>query len=371
MIRVLYVVPTLNNGGVEYVIHSSALRLKNKGIEVVVACSSGMMCQTLRDAKIDVVNIAFHKKNPFHILLNAFRLISVIKKYKINIVHAHSRAPAWSSYIACRLTAIHFVTTFHSFYGHFLLKKLYSKIMTKGEVIIVPSKALLKHVVEVYKIESEVIRLVPNWVEVSSEGTRDSLANFKKNLQIKDDTKVASVIARITRWKDLSLILQSWSSLDRKNSILIIVGNVTSKKYFNEITQYCIDNEMTNSVKFIDGTKQNINNVLVTSDLLISSSSLKPEGFGLTMLEAAFYGVPVVATGHGGALDIVINGVTGFLFPPYDVIALTKNIVKIFAMSKDEKDKMSIASIQHAKSFNPTQSIDLLISIYNEIIYSK
>ena len=89
MIRVLYVVPTLNKGGVEYIIHSSVLRLKNKGIEVVVACSSGMMCQSLRDAKIDVVNIALHKKNPIDVLLNAFRLISIIKKYKIiiNIIY--------------------------------------------------------------------------------------------------------------------------------------------------------------------------------------------------------------------------------------------------------------------------------------------
>ncbi|MBU3590411.1 MULTISPECIES: glycosyltransferase [unclassified Polynucleobacter] len=368
MIRVLYVVPTLNAGGVEYVIHASALRLKNKGIEVVVACSSGKMCQSLRDAQIKVINIAIHRKNVYHILLNAFKLMRIIQKYKINVVHAHSRAPAWSSYIACKTTSTHFVTTFHSFYGHFLLKKMYSKVMTYGDIVIVPSRALLRHAIDVYGVNPEKMRYVPNWVENSDGNTSKALDDFKKNLQIRDGTKVASVIARITRWKSLNLILQSWTHFRQENCVLIIVGNIVSKRYFKEVVELCLKSGMNNSVKFISGSRESIENVLAISDLLISSSSSKPEGFGLTMLEAASRGVPVVATSHGGALDIVVDGVTGYLFPPNDVSSLTQCIATIFSMSKDEKENMSISAIRHAKNFNPSQSIEKLLSVYMGLI---
>ena len=159
MKRILQVLPKLEIGGVENGTIDTALIIQKNNMIPYVASSGGKKVKELEDNHIQHFQLWLNSKNPIIIVFNAFILALIIYLKKINIVHARSRAPAWSAWIACKLTGAIFITTFHGFYSGYnnCLKRQYNKVMTWGKKVIVPSIFMKQHLIKYYGVNSNII----------------------------------------------------------------------------------------------------------------------------------------------------------------------------------------------------------------------
>ena len=150
-INVLQVIPKLGFGGAETGCYDIAHYLAEKDCGSFIATSGGELLKFVKKDKVGVFKIPVHSKNPILIILNALLLSLLIILKKINIVHARSRAPAWSCYLACLLTNTTFVTTFHGTYNFkSKIKKFYNSIMLRSHLTIAGSNFIFGHINENY-----------------------------------------------------------------------------------------------------------------------------------------------------------------------------------------------------------------------------
>ena len=150
-VKVLQVIPTLGYGGAETGCYDLAHYLPEQGWKSFIVTSGGDLLQYINKKKVNVIKLPVHSKNPILILFNSIILFFIILFYNIDIVHARSRAPAWSCYLATKLSFRKFVTTFHGTYNfNNKIKKFYNSIMTKSDLVIAGSNFIFSHINENY-----------------------------------------------------------------------------------------------------------------------------------------------------------------------------------------------------------------------------
>ena len=165
--RVLQVLPELNQGGVERGTIDIANALVDSGYSTFVCSFGGKLVAELEKLNVTHIKLPVHSKNPITIIKNIFKLKDIIKQNEINIVHARSRAPAWSSYFACWLTGCNFVTTFHGAYGaEHSLKRFYNSVMLRGKRVIAISNFILKHIETRYRCNTDRISVIHRGVDL-------------------------------------------------------------------------------------------------------------------------------------------------------------------------------------------------------------
>ena len=236
---VLQVLPELEMGGVERGTIEIALELQKQGIKNFVASQGGRMVSELKKAKIPHLTLPLKSKNIFTMRRNADALAAYIKKNNINIVHARSRAPAWSAYWAAKKAGVHFVTTFHGTYGlgPLGIKKIYNRIMTYGERVIAISNHIKKHILANYKkTDPQKIRLIHRCVDIdkfSPEAvTQARMIQKIKEYNIPDDKPVLLLGGRITRWKGQHLLIEALSKMKNQNYYCIIAGDEQGREEY-------------------------------------------------------------------------------------------------------------------------------------------
>ena len=204
---VLQVLPEMNHGGVEMGTVEIASGLQAAGIKNFVASAGGRMTYDLKKLKVKHFELPLKTKNPIKLWLNARKLAKIIKENKINIVHARSRAPAWSAYWAAKSTGAHFLTTFHGTYGlgPFGIKKLYNRVMTYGKLVIAISTHIKKHMIKEYKFDESKMRLIHRCVNIDNfspdKVSQERIIRTLQDNHIPEDKPIISLIGRVTRWK--------------------------------------------------------------------------------------------------------------------------------------------------------------------------
>ena len=353
-------------GGVEESTRLTLAQLHANGIPVILICSGGRMCQDISDLGIPIYLLAVHSKNPMTQFLNIFRIAKIVRREGVGIIHCHSRAPAWSSYFSSRLAGSHFLTTFHSYYGHRALKKLYSKIMTMGEVTIAPSTGLRQHIIKNYGIDSHKVIHLPHFVDRHVATDHSEIAAFKQQYAIPEGATIVTMVARFSQSKGIHLVIEALKLVAKDDLILLIVGR--SKNGRAELWQTGHLHQMSSAlnVRVIDGSKLNIAHAFLLSHSAISASS-QPEGFGLSMLEALSYEVPVIASKHGGALDLVEHGENGFLFELNNAADLALKIQALLRLSHAEYANMRLAARRKAEKFTADLTITKLEQVYKAL----
>ena len=226
--KVAHIVPSMEMGGVEESTRLTLVQLHANEIPVLLICSGGEICQHLSDLGIPIYLLPVHSKNPVTQFLNIFRIAKIVRKEGIDIIHCHSRAPAWSSYFSSRLTGSHFITTFHSYYGHRALKKLYSKIMTMGEITIAPSTALCQHIIKTYGINPRKVVHIPHFVDQHVLTDQLGVPAFIRQYKIPEGAAVLTIVSRFARSKGIHLVIDALKLVARDNLILLIVFAITS-----------------------------------------------------------------------------------------------------------------------------------------------
>ena len=344
-IRVLQVIPELGYGGAETGCYDLAHFLPEQGWKSYIITSGGALLKFIDKKKVKVFKLPVKSKNPFLILLNAIIIFFIIFFYNINIVHARSRAPAWSCLLATKLTFRKFVTTFHGTYNFSnKIKKFYNSVMVRANLVIAGSNFIFSHINDNY---GNYFLKNNRKLLVIFRGINTNYFNPQKILPIKlnkfakqnniDRNKFIILLpGRLTYWKGQKLFIEVIKLLSEKNDIssfeAIILGNEQGrnvyKKQLLDLTQQYRLNKI---IKFIDHCGEMP--VIYGIANLVCSCSYEPEAFGRVSVEAQAMQLPIIASDIGGSTETIIKDKTGYLFKNKDPIALADSIVSV--MKKD------------------------------------
>lgn len=372
---VLQVLPEMDHGGVELGTTEIASELQKNGIKNFVASAGGRMVYHLDKIKVKHFTLPLKTKNPLKLYINSLKLEKIIKENGINIVHARSRAPAWSAYWAAKRAKVHFVTTFHGTYGlgPWGLKKIYNKVMTYGERIIAISGHIKNHILTTYKkTDPTKIRLIHRCVNLNNFSpetmTSERIIKAITENHIPEDKKIITLVGRVTRWKGQHLLIEALSKIKTQNTYCLIVGSDQGRvKYRAELEEMVRKLGLVGSVQFISHSFD-IPALLAISDVVLSTS-IEPEAFGRAAIEGQAMGKVVLASNIGGSLENMIDGVTGRLFENNNSDSLAEAIDWALNLNKEEREKISAAAIENVKN-NFTKQImcDKTIKVYEEIL---
>jgi len=380
-IKVLQVIPKLGYGGAETGCYDLGHYLPEKGWKSYIATSGGSLLKYVDKKKVKIFKLPVHSKNPILILLNTILLFFIIVFFNIDIVHARSRAPAWSCYLATKLSFRKFVTTFHGTYNfNNKIKKFYNSIMVRSDLVIAGSNFIFSHINENY---GEFFLKNKRKLLVIFRGINTNYYNpqkiqpikidkFAKEYNIERNKFIILLPGRLTTWKGQKIFIEAIKLLSEKNDIApfeaIILGsdqgrNVYKKQLLVLTQQY----RLGRIIKFIDHCEEMP--VAYGISNIICSCSIEPEAFGRVSVEAQSMQVPIIASNIGGSKETIIDGKTGFLFKNKDPKSLADSIVMIM-----EKDYSSLKSIGFEgrknvlKRFDVDKMCQTTFTEYNKLI---
>jgi len=344
-IKVLQVIPKLGYGGAETGCYDIAHYLPENGCESFLVTSGGELTKFVDKKKVKLIKLPVHSKNPLLILINTILLIGIILFFKISIVHARSRAPAWSCLFATKLTNRKFVTTFHGTYNFSgKLKKFYNSVMVRSDLIIAGSNFIFSHIKENYSeflTSQKKFLVIFRGINVDYFDSSTKLENDEKKIlekwNINDEKKIILMPGRLTSWKGQELFIEAINlvkiELGYEAFHAVILGNdqgrdLYKKKLIRLTEQY----RLTNQIKFIDHCKD-MALAYKVSDIIVSAS-IEPEAFGRVAVEAQSMEKLIIASNIGGSNETINDEKTGFLFKSGDAESLSKKI--IHALTMDE-----------------------------------
>ncbi|MEO1989550.1 MAG: glycosyltransferase family 4 protein [Martelella sp.] len=328
--RILQLLPALGDGGVERGTVEMASYLARKHIENWAASAGGPLLESLKATGTHYIPLEVGRKSPLAILANARKLARVIDDNRIDIVHARSRAPAWAGWLACRLSRRkpRFLTTFHGVYSHGNgFKRTYNNVMLKAPVVVANSAFIRDHIISVYGFPAERIILSPRGVDTAlfdpAKVSDEQRASVREELGAEDGAPLITIVGRITDWKGHRYLVEAADHAANKTWHLAIVGS-GNEGVIADLKALVAERGLGARVT-IAGSRRDIPAIMAASDLVVSTST-RPEAFGRVAIEAEVMGTPVIATAHGGSLETIIDGETGFLVPPANADALAEAI---------------------------------------------
>lgn len=374
---VLQVLPELNQGGVELGTIEIASELQKRGIKNFVASEGGRMEGELERLKVKHFTLPLKTKNIFKMYLNSLRLAKIIKENGVTVVHARSRAPAWSAYWAAKKCGVHYMTTFHGTYGLGPrgIKKIYNRIMTYGERVIAISNHIKEHIINNYGTNENKIRLIARCVNMENFDVENTSAErmikFLEENNIPADKPLVTLIGRLTNWKGQKLLIEALNKIKDMDFHCLLIGDDQGRTQYTEELHDMIEKyDMEDRYTFIRHVSD-VPAAMLVSDVVLSTS-IEPEAFGRIAIEGQAMGRIVVASDIGGSKETVIDGITGKLFRSGDAEDLAKAIKWALSLSSEEREKIGANAIKNVKEhFTKQIMCDKTISVYEELINQK
>ena len=379
-INVLQVIPKLGYGGAETGCFDLAHFLNENNCKSYIVTSGGPLLKYINRKKVKVIRLPVQSKNPLLILLNSIVLIFIIFFLNINIVHARSRAPAWSCLFATKITRRKFVTTFHGTYNFkSSLKKWYNSVMVRSDLIIAGSNFIFSHIQKNYStyLNEEKKFLVIfrgiNTEYFNPKKIKDSDKTLlRKKWKIDNDKKVILLPGRLTGWKGQEMFIDSIRNLKENspdlNFIAIILGSDQGRKIFKKklirlVEQYRLNNE----VLFVEHLEL-MPIAYEISDVVVSTS-IEPEAFGRVSVEAQAMEKPILASNIGGSNETIINEKTGFLFEAGNSKNLSEKLSEILNLSEVTRNGIGAEGRKNVKvKFNVEKMCNSTYSEYKKLI---
>ena len=346
-INVLQVIPKLGFGGAETGCYDIAHYLAEQDCESYIATSGGELLKYVKKNKVKIFRLPVHSKNPIMIFLNTIFLSLIILIKKINIVHARSRAPAWSCYFACLITNTNFVTTFHGTYNFKnKFKKFYNSIMLKSKLTIAGSNFIFGHISDNYNEyldKKKKLRVIFRGINVDYFNPKNisilKQEKLKKEWNIDTNKFIILMPGRLTYWKGQEKFIEALNILivdyNFTNFQAILLGSdqgrkVYSKKLLSLVERY----SLTKKIKFIQNCKE-MPLAYSLADVVVSAS-IEPEAFGRVSVESQAMCKPIIASNIGGSKETVLNKKSGFLYKHDDPRELAKNLNTVIQLSQEE-----------------------------------
>ena len=367
----LQVLPRLEQGGVERGTVEVAGALARAGWRAVVASAGGRMTAEIARAGAEHVALPLATKNPALMLLNARRLAGLIEARNIDIVHARSRAPAWSAMLAARRTGRPFVTTFHNAYGgESWLKRRYNSVMARGDRVIAISRFVAAHAAATYGVGEDRLRIIERGVDLDKfrpdRVAPSRIALLARQWRLPDGVPVIMLPGRLTRWKGHAILIEALRLHGRRDLVCLFLG-AGRERYRRALEGRISAGKLAGEFRFVDHC-DDMPAAYMLADVVVSAST-RPEGFGRVIAEALALGRPVIATDHGGGNEIVSPGVTGWLVPPHDAKALAGALGEALALGPEARASLARAAMAAvAGRFSRDAMTQRTIAVYEEIL---
>lgn len=377
---ILQILPRLETGGVERGTTEIASALKEAGWKSIVVSGGGRLVHDLERMGTEHITLPVYSKNPFVMRRNAKLLAKIIQEKNVDIIHARSRAPAWSAKWAAEMTGVPLLTTFHGAYniGPFKLKKRYNRVMTSGVLTIAVSNFIKKHILDNYEgVAEEKIRVIHRGADIerfdTAKVSQERIIALSKKWRLPEDMPVLMLPGRLTRWKGQLVMLNALAQMEHKNLRCLFVGSDQGRTHYrHELERKARKLGLESVVQFVDHCSE-MDVAYMLSDIVVSAST-DPEAFGRVVPEAQAMGRIVVGPNHGGATETIKDGETGFLFTPGDSKALAAALDKALSMPDAQRREMAEKSVKSVRNdFSKSRMCAKTLDVYREIIekYSK
>jgi len=380
-IKVLQVIPKLGFGGAETGCYDLAHFLAEQECKSFLITSGGELLKFVRRDKVKVIRLPVQSKNPLIMFINFIIIFFIILLYNIDIVHARSRAPAWSCLWACFFSRKKFVTTFHGTYNFSSkLKLFYNSVMVRSKLIIAGSNFIFNHISENYhkylnpkKKKLMVVFRGINLEYFSSKNTSEKKSNALAITWKIDKNKFIILLpGRLTKWKGHEIFIESLNllieSYNKNNFYAIILGsdqgrNAYSKKLSLLVERYRLGKKLT----FVENCKE-MPVAYKLADLVVSCS-IEPEAFGRVAVEAQAMNRPIIASDIGGSKETILSGKSGLLYKSEDPKELAKALNKFMEMDKESLNLTGEQGRQNVeKKFNVDQMCQTTFTEYKKLL---
>ena len=348
-LKVLQVIPRLGYGGAETGCYDLAHYLHEQDCKSYIVTSGGELIKYIDKKKVKLIKLPVQSKNPLIILINSIALTLLILFLNISIVHARSRAPAWSCYLATKITRRKFVTTFHGTYNFKnSIKKFYNSIMVKSDVLIAGSNFIFSHISENYQkfLNSKkkflfIFRGINTEYFDSDTIKKKDIDKLKATWKIEDNKKIILLPGRLTAWKGQEMFIEAINLFKQSNPeldfVAVILGDDQGRTVFRKKLERLVEQfNLTQNIKFVDNC--NVMPVAYYISDVIVSSSIEPEAFGRVSVEAQAMKKPIIASNIGGSKETVIDNKTGLLFEsgnPKSLCDKLNEIIKLDSLTLD------------------------------------
>ena len=379
-LKVLQVIPKLGYGGAETGCYDLAHYLPENNCSSYIVTSGGELLKFIDKKKVKVIKLPVHSKNPFLMLFNSIALIFIILLNNISIVHARSRAPAWSCLFATKITRRKFVTTFHGTYNFKnSIKKLYNSVMVRSDLIIAGSNFIFSHINQNY---SKYLDLKKKFLVIFRGINVDyfelsTILDSEENRLISDwdvdrNKKTILMPGRLTAWKGQETFIEALNLVNKELGYesfnAIILGSDQGRDiYTKKIKRLAEQYRLTSQLKFIEHCK-NMPLAYKISDIVVSAS-VEPEAFGRVAVEAQSMEKPIIASDIGGSNETIIDNVTGFLFQSGNAEALSKKIIEVLQLDESRLKSIGIEGRKNIiKKFNVEKMCFSTYSEYKKLL---
>ncbi|TNE59619.1 MAG: glycosyltransferase [Alphaproteobacteria bacterium] len=376
---VLQVIPELETGGAERTTIDVAAALVSAGGRALVASQGGRLEGELSAAGASLYRMPAASKNPLTLIINMLRLIKIIRKEQVQIVHARSRAPAWSALWAARLTGRHFVTTYHGTYNaKGRAKRFYNSVMARGDVVIANSDFIARLVAQTYPQAEKRLRVIHRGSDITwldpyevSDARKEKL---RTEWQLPDSSlPLVFLPGRMTWWKGQEVMIDAVQILkDRGQTdfVCVMVGDAQGRDdYVGGLKKSIRMKGLSDRVR-LAGHCADMPAGLALADLVVSAS-IEPEAFGRIAVEAQAMGKPIIATDHGGSAETVLLGegvATGWRVTPGDAAALADALEEALAAGPEVWQEMGRRGRANAEAnFSVKQMCRKTIDVYREV----
>lgn len=377
MATVLQVLPALGtSGGVERGTIEMARAIVQSGGRAIVASAGGARQHELDRVGAEHVTLPLDTKAPFQMYANIGRLADLIRRENVDIVHARSRAPAWSAYYAAKRTKRPLITTFHGTYGHANpFKRFYNSVMTKGERVIAISAFIAGHVRRIYGVPNDHIRTIHRGVDTSrfnaANVTAQRVIQLANAWRLTEGYPVVMLPGRLTRWKGQTVFIEAIAKLGRHDVRCLLVGGDQGRLDYRSELETLIERHNLGSVVRLVDNCSDMPAAYMLSDVVVSAST-DPEAFGRVVIEAQALGRPIVATDHGGARETILPDVTGWLVPPGDADALAKALEKALALDETARAQLAQTAVDHVqRNFSTELMCTKTLAVYDEVLLGQ
>lgn len=368
--------PALNAGGVERTTLEIAQAISRAGGLALVASAGGRLEPDLKAAGGELIKLPLATKNPIQALANAFALARVIRKRGATIVHARSRAPAWSAWIAAKLTGAHFVTTFHGIYNaRSGLKRFYNSIMARGQIVIANSEYTREHVVHQFRVRPERVIAIPRGADLAVFDPQRFTAEQRKAQRAKWGVAEGDCLviapARLTRWKGQMVLIEAAAELLKRRPGLmrvVFAGDAQGRSTYESAMKGAISVAGLKEVISIVGHLGDMPLALAASDIAVFPV-IEPEAFGRGAVEAQAMGVPVIASSLGGFTETIIENETGMLVPAGSSQELAAALERMIDAGPAARQAMGASGIARARLHYATATLQAAtLAVYQQVL---
>jgi len=381
---ILQIIPRLDTGGAELAVVEIAAALVRAGARALVLAEPGRLTPEVEAAGAEVMAFPAATKNPLRMLANARAIARLIRAEGVDLVHARSRAPAWSALLAARRTRVPFVTTYHGAYGETnAVKRLYNGVMARGDVVIANSLYTADLIARRYGTPPERLEVIHRGVDTTAFDpdriAPERVAALRAGWGVEPGTRIILQAARLTAWKGQSVLIDATAGLAAvrrlDNAVVVLAGDAQGRDaYRQSLLDQVARAGLDGRVRLV-GHVEDIAAAYLAAHVTVVAST-EPEAFGRAAIEAAAMGCPVIATAIGAPPETVLaepavgtNATTGWLVPPGDAGALAQRLAAALALTPAERSAMAGRARRHVMAHFTVEAMQRrTLAVYDRLL---